>query len=202
MKRTVARSILLLTILTAAEMFLNAGYAACSPQKVALQNKRVVVRGKLAGSSGTLQVTIWQTANPKFPSAPYAIAHLAIETDEPNPRQLWQTDGGDSRYEVDSIELVNLDNSGVPFISSLWWEGASAGAELRVFHWDKEKDTFVEISSRDDMRGIYSYKIKKMPPGPDRLIIYVRPPSSQRRAASKEYELREGKLIRVGGTKK
>jgi len=194
MMTAIIRSVLLLTL---AVTLLNAGSAACGPQKSALQNKRVVARGPLTGTREAFRIVIWQTANPQFPSAPYAIAHLAIETYGPKPRLLWQTDGGDSLYLVDRVRLAKLDLDDTPFITSLWWAGASAGAVLRIFHWDRLRDSFIEIPSNDDLAGIHDYKIKRSPSRPDRLVIYVRSDSGSRLVAGGEYELSEGRLVRA-----
>lgn len=189
----IIKSVLLLTL----AVFPNAGFAACASQKSALQNKRVVARGHLTGTNETLRIVTWQTANPQFPSAPYAIAHLAIETAGPKPHTLWQTDGGDSLYLVDSVKLVKLDSGNAPFITSLWWAGESAGAVLRVFHWNRLQNSFTELSSNDELGGIRDYKIKSSPSRPDRLIIYVRSDSGSGLVAGGEYELRDGLLVRV-----
>ncbi len=163
-------------------------------QKANLQKRKVVARGYLTATRELFQIVTWQMANPSSGDLPYAKAHLAIETIGKGSRTVWETDGGDSQYLVDAVQLADLDKDGVPEIISLWWVGASAGAELRVFHWDTANKSFSEIAS--ELGGIYRYKItaSKAP----RLLVYTR---SERSASSPaptdEYELSNAKLALV-----
>ncbi len=184
------------------------GQAKSSPQLVKIQKKRVVARTHLNGTKAIHQIVIWQTANPGGGHLPYAKAHLAIEAVGKNPHTLFQIDGGQSQYLVDTIQLADLDGDGIPEITSLWWEGASAGAVLRIFHFDKTAQSFVELKSADDLSGIHRHRIigTGKPKASRRIAIYRRsdvgsgfPP-----VASDEYELRNSQIIKVkerGGKK-
>ncbi len=201
---------LIFSIATLALMFtgFTTGQAAQGQKSNAFQKRRVAARGHLTSSRDTYQIITWQTENPSPESGVYAQAHLAIETTEPKPRTLWKTDGGESYYEVNSIQVSDLDGDGVPEIASLWWVGASAGATLRVFHWNKESQTFVELQPEggNEIGGIHRYSIvsasgRAAKTGRSRLVVYTRsgrgagwPP-----VAVGQYEVRGGDLTRVGG---
>jgi hypothetical protein len=199
MTRKISRLILLLTTLALSLAVSIFGYAAQGRKVSALQKRRIAARGHLTGSRGIQQVITWQTANPSGGTLPYAKAHLAIEV---GGRIIWQTDGGDTQYLVDSIRLTDLDGDGLPEITSLWWEGASAGAALRIFHWDGAKQSFVELRSSDDMSGVHRYQIKRAGRGAKSgIVVYVRsdvgagwPP-----VAGGEYEVRGSEIARAGG---
>ncbi|HKP86322.1 MAG TPA: hypothetical protein VJZ26_09510 [Blastocatellia bacterium] len=175
------------------------GYAAQGGKVSAPQKRRVAARGPLTGSRDIQQIVTWQTGNPPGGTLPYAKAHLAIETSGAARRVIWQTDGGETQYLVDSIQLTDLDGDGLPEIISLWWEGASAGAVLRVFHWDRAKQSFVELRS-DDMSGVHSYRVK---PGrgraKSRIVVYSRSDMSARRPAEHEYEVRGEQITLIAG---
>jgi hypothetical protein len=164
-------------------------------QKASLQKRKIVARGYLTTSREAYQVVTWQTANPPSDGAPYAKAHLAVETIGKNSRVVWETDGGDSQYLVDTVQMADLDNDGVSEIIGLWWVGASAGAELRIFHWDRNHRSFTEIPT--ELGGIYRFRIFPAK-GNSRILVYTRsdrPASSP--APSDEYELRDLKLVMV-----
>jgi hypothetical protein len=183
---------------------LSFGKAAHGFQTSTLQKRRVAVRGPLTPTKEILQVTTWQTPNKSDARAPYAQAHLAIETAGRDARVLWQADGGATYYQVSSVQIADLDSDGVTEIISLWWAGASAGALLRVFHWDKEKKSFAELSAGDDLSGIHRYRVASgrgsRARSPLRLITYARSnvgagwPAVPRG----EYEMRGSEIIRVG----
>ena len=156
------------------------------------QKRRVVVRGYLTGGKDIQQVVTWQTLNPKSSSLPYAQAHLAIETTGPNNRVLWQADGGQSQYLVDAVQSADLDGDGVPEIVSLWWLGAS-GAALRIFHWDRNGQTFVELQTGDGLTGVNRYRITTGAGSRRRIIVYSRSNNGG------EYEVRGAELARVTG---
>jgi hypothetical protein len=175
------------------------GYAAQGRKVSAPQKRRVAARGHLTGARDLQQVVTWQTSNPPGGTLPYAKAHLAIETVGAGRRVIWQTDGGETQYMVDSIQSTDLDSDGVPEIISLWWEGASAGAVLRIFHWDRAKQSFVELRS-DNMSSVHSYRVR---PGrgsaKNRIVVYSRSDMNARRPAQNEYEVRGEQIIRVRG---
>ena len=183
----------------------HVGYAAQRAQTGAPQKRRVALRGHLTGTREIQQVVVWQTLNPKSNALPYAQAHLAIETISPNSRAMWQADGGQSQYLVDAVQAVDLDGDGTPEIVSLWWVGASAGAALRVFHWDRDKQSFVELQSKDSLGGIRRYRIAgnvgRGQKSSRRIIVYG--PSNvgagRLAASGAELELRGSELVRVGG---
>lgn len=174
----------------------NSGVAA--PQK-----RRVVARGDIKGNNQLQQLVTWQTSNPPRGTLPYARAHLAIETTGARPVVLWQTDGGASQYLVDSIRIHDLDGDGVPEIISMWWEGASAGAVLRVFHWSRRKRSFVELRSDDDLDGVHRYEVSSdaHAPAKSSIAVFVRSDvgSGWPPVAGGRYEVRGTKLVRVNG---
>lgn len=176
------------------------GKAAHGFQTNTLQKKRVAVRGLLTATKENLQVTTWQTPNKSGPSAPYAQAHMAVETTGRDARVLWQTDGGSTYYQVSSIQTADLDGDGVTEIMSLWWAGASAGALLRVFHWDKDKKSFVELSAVDDLNGIHRYRVAGGIRSPLRLVTYVRPNvgAGWPPVPGGAYEVRGSEIVRAG----
>jgi hypothetical protein len=168
---------------------------AKASQKANLEKRKIVAHGYLVNSRERYQVVTWQTANPPSGDLPYAKAHLAVEFLGRNSRTIWQTDGGDSQYLVDAVQVVDLDNDKVPEIISLWWVGASAGAELRVFRWNATAKSFAEIES--ELGGIYRYKISASKTNP-RILVYTRSArSASSPVASDEYELRNSELILV-----
>ena len=195
-----SRWILLLTALVVSLAVSIVGYAAQGHKVSALQKRRVAARGHLTGSRDIQQIITWQSPNPQGGTLPYAKAHLAIEAGR---RVIWQTDGGETQYLVDSIQLTDLDGDGLPEITSLWQEGASAGAALRIFHWDRAKQSFVELRAADDMSGIHRYQIKRGTRGAkSRIVVYVRsdtgagwPP-----VAGGEYEVRGSEIARAEGS--
>ena len=175
-------------------------FGAAPPQsRVPLQTRRVVAQGRLTGGRDVLQVVTWQTANPRGGAQPYAQAHLAIEAPRGKSPVAFQADGGETQYLVDAIQIADLDNDGVPEIISLWQEGASAGNRLRVFHWDRSQQAFVELQSRDDFAHVHSYRLAPAK-GRRHIVIYSRTisrPSSP--VPLGELAVRGGELVRVNG---
>ena len=155
------------------------------------RRQRVVASGRLIGTRELQQVVTWQTGG---------TAHLAIETVAPRPRTLWQIDGSNSGSSVDSVRMSDLDGDGVPEIVSLWWTGAPTGAVLRVFHWDRGQQSFVELQSENEINRVRSYRVVPIPRArsSSRLVVDTRPETGTRRTVS-EYELRASKLVRIGG---
>jgi hypothetical protein len=176
----------------------HVGYAAQGVKVSAPQKRRVAVRGHLTGTGDIQQVVTWQTLNPKSSSLPYAQAHLAVEAIGSGSRMLWQTDGGQTQYLVDAVQAVDLDGDQVPEIVSLWWVGAS-GAALRVFHWDRDKQSFVELQIRDGLSGVQRYRITGAARGGRRIVVYARSSTGARRPSTVEYEVRGSEVARVGG---
>ncbi|HJQ27288.1 MAG TPA: hypothetical protein VKA60_25595 [Blastocatellia bacterium] len=173
-------------------------FGAARPQpRVPLQKRRVVAQGRLTGARDVLQVVTWQTANPPGGAQPYAQAHLAIEAPRGESPVAFQADGGETQYLVDNVQVADLDNDGVPEIISLWQEGASAGSRLRLFHWDRARQGFVELQSQDDLARIHSYRIS-LSQDKRYIVIYARPDRGNRPAVS-ELALRGGELVRVNG---
>ncbi|MEW6130649.1 MAG: carboxypeptidase-like regulatory domain-containing protein [Acidobacteriota bacterium] len=134
-----------------------------------LEKRKIVAIAKLTGTREGFQVVTWQTAHPPSQTLPYAQAHLAIETLGKKSQVVWQTDGGDAQYLVDSIKIVDLDKDGMPEILSLWWVGVSAGAKLRIVHWDADKKVFDEIAS--EIEGIHAYQVS---PSTRKILVYSR----------------------------
>ena len=181
--------ILTLGTLAIAIFALSFGQAAQGSKTGTPQKRRVAARGHLTGTHSTQRIITWQTSDPASHARPQA--HLAIESVGPTSQTLWQMDGGLSYSRVDSIRLTDLDGDRVPEIISLWW--ADEGASLRIFHWDRNQRSFIEITVAGDTRlkGIRSYRIagdRKSGPKGNRLIV-----------ADTEYELRGSELVRVGG---
>ncbi len=146
------------------------------------------------GSRERQRVVTWQTKGR---------AHLAIETLGTRSRVLWQTEGLNSESRVDSVCVADLDADGIPEILSLWWKGSSGGAMLRVTHWDRRKEAFVELQFEGEIDKVYHYRVVSIP-GPvksRRLLVEARPQSGARRSTvgTVEYELRGLTLIRAGG---
>jgi hypothetical protein len=176
------------------------GNAASNQEIAPLQKRRAVAQGRLTGTRDVLQIITWQTANPPSTTRPYAQAHLAIEKAGAKSRSLFQADGGETQYLVGAIQIADLDGDGVPEIISLWQEGASAGSVLRVFHWDRARQSFIELQGKDDLAGVHRYRLTPAK-GAQHIVIYVRsntgsgwPP-----VAGGEFAARGAKLVRVNG---
>lgn len=202
MTQSGSRLILLLTAPLVLLAVSIVGYAAQGPKVIASQKKRVAARGHLTGSRDIQQIITWQTANPQDGTLPYAKAHLAIKTSR---RIIWQTNGGETQYIVDSIRLTDLDGDGLPEVTSLWWEGASGGAVLRIFHWDRAKQSFMELHSEDDLSGVHHYEIKRPVMGAkSRVVVYVRSDvgSGWPPVPGNGYEVRGSEIVRVAGEEK
>jgi hypothetical protein len=151
----------------------------------ALEKKRVAARGDLTGSGEILQLVTWETHNSSSNSPHHQTAHLAVETTGRDRRAIWQTDGGDTYYRIDSLRLADLNGDGLPEIIGLWRVRPSEGT-LRLFHWERAKETFIEVSSKDELKGVRSYRIVN-----GRLLAYLTSSPSSRRA----YELRGSELL-------
>jgi hypothetical protein len=162
-----------------------------------LQKSRVVAQGHLSGTKATQQVITWQSANPAGGVLPYAKAYFAIDAVDKNSYTLFQADGGETQYLVDAVQVADLDGDSIPEILSLWWEGASAGAVLRIFHFDKSARAFLELKSDDHLRGVHRYRLLGAARGKEnrRVMIYSR--TGAYTGATAEYELRNSKIVPV-----
>lgn len=176
------------------------GSAAINQQTVPLQKRRVVAQGRLTGTGDLLQIVTWQTANRPNTSRPYAQAHLVIKKAGAKSPDLFQADGGETQYLVGAIQIADLDGDSVPEIISLWQEGASAGSVLRVFHWDRARQSFIELQSKHDLAGVHRYRLTTAK-GARHIVIYVRsnigsgwPP-----VVGGEFAARDAELVRVQG---
>ena len=164
------------------------------PNEGADQRKRVVASGRFTAGRELQRVVTWQTREG---------ARLAIEQGTSRPRVLWQTDGGNVDSRVDSVRVADLDNDGFPEIISLWRNRSDLGAELRVTHWDRMRDSFVDVQSDSEINQVDSYRIAPAARNrtSSRIVIERRSDGRGRRSTipGAEYELRGSKLIRVGG---
>jgi len=183
-----------LSIITIAVAGITACYGAQKTGGHAFDKKRVAASARLTGTREILQVVIWQAHNPSSSSHHRLTAHLAVETTGRQRRALWQVDGGNSYYKIDSVQTSDLDGDGLPEIISLWRE-APGSAALRVFRWDGARQTFVEASSKDNLKGIRSYRIRGSGPSKSgrRLVAHSISPAGVR-----EYELRGSDLVTSG----
>jgi hypothetical protein len=174
-------------LVSAAEGF---GQDVKGPREVEDPRQRVAASGRLIGTRELQQVVTWQTRG---------TAYLAVETRGPRPRILWQTDGRNAGSRVDSVRVADLDSNGVPEIMSLWWKRTSVGAELRVFHWDRRQNSFVELQTENELVRVDSYRVVRVAGmgSSSRIVAEMRSGGGARRSTT--YELRGTRLIRVGG---
>jgi hypothetical protein len=190
--RSIRRNLPLMTfalcfaLLSAAEAL---GQAVRGPNLTA---RRVVASGRLIGTRELQRVITWQTRGN---------AHLAIETSGPPARLLWQTAAVDAPFRINSVRVSDLDGDGLPEIIALWWKRSSPGAHLRVIHWDRRQDTFVELHSEDEINRVRSYRVVRVPGNrsASRIVIERSEGGSRRSSSDIAYELRGSRLIRVGG---
>ena len=184
-------------LMTFALCFAGLSAAPCFGQPVkesgdgAGRKQRVVASGRLTGTRELQRVVVWQTAG---------TAHLAIETADARRRFLWQTDSSNSESPVGSVRISDLDGDGFPEILSLWWKRSPDGAVLRVFHWDRGQQSFIELQSENVIDSVRSYHIARGAEArsSSRLVVdTLSEPGT--RPTVKEYELRGSKLVRAGG---
>ncbi|HXI91416.1 MAG TPA: hypothetical protein VNO24_15470, partial [Blastocatellia bacterium] len=101
------------------------------------------------------------------------------------------------------VRISDLDGDGLPEILSLWWRGSSGDAVLRVFHWDRAQQSFVELQFEGEINAVRTYRV--IPAGGNRLssrlAVDIRSENGGRRSTvtGSEYELRGSRLVRVGG---
>ncbi|MFY9609786.1 MAG: carboxypeptidase-like regulatory domain-containing protein [Blastocatellia bacterium] len=203
MKRIKLRSLVLilpLTALLASSAVSIIAQIQRKPQSPEAQTntprkRTVVARGQLTGTRASQQIVTWKTG---FGQG--STTHLAIETTGGNPRALWQAQEYFLATDINNVRVADLDGDRVPEIIALFWRGASAGATLRVFHWDPSSRTFVEIDHRNDEAGtvgIHSYRIRGRV-GHQRIIVYTGTTASDR-VHGGEFEVRGSELVRLGG---
>lgn len=159
-----------------------------------LTSRRVVASGRLTGTRELQRVITWQTRG---------TAHLAVETSGPHARVLWQTADVDvdAAFRINSVRVSDLDGDGLPEIIALWWKRSSPGAHLRVIHWDRRQNTFVELHSENEINRVRSYRIVRVPGNrsASRIVIERSQGGGRRSSPDIAYELRGSSLIRVGG---
>lgn len=155
---------------------------------------RVVASGRFTGAREIQQVVTWRTRG---------AAHLAIEeAGSRRQRVLFQADGANSESRVDFVRTSDLNDDGVPEIASLWWRPSGSTAALRVFHWDRRQNAFVELQFEDELNDVRSYRFIRSGGirSAGRLVVETRSGAgARRRSAGAEYELRGSTLIRVRG---
>lgn len=173
------------------------GQGKSAPQVAKIQKPRTIARGHFSGTKAIQEITTWQTANPDNGVLPYAKAYLAIDAVDANSYTLFQADGGDTQYLVDAVQIVDLDADGIPEIVSLWWEGASAGAVLRIFHFDKAVRGFSELKSDGDMAGIHRYRVVGTGKARRQIATYSMGPVTARTPTESTYEIRNSKIVAV-----
>ncbi|MEK6302152.1 MAG: carboxypeptidase-like regulatory domain-containing protein [Acidobacteriota bacterium] len=159
------------------------------PRSSPSKKRTVVARGQLTGARGFHQVVLLKTGSGRD-----STAQLAVETTGPKPRTIWL-----DRFpatDINNVQVSDLDGDGVPEIIALFRRGTSPGAILRLFHWDRSSQAFVEINARDERGtpGIRSYRLGG-PAGHRRIVVYA----GARNVPDSEFELRGSELIRVGG---
>lgn len=190
-----------LPLTTLALCFALASAAECFAQDVADsrelegRTQRVVARGRLTGTRELQQVVTGRTRG--------GMAFLAVETRGPHPRVLWQTDERNPESRVNSVQVADLDGDSVPEIIALWWKRASPGAELRVVHWDRRQNSFVEIQTENEINRVNNYRLVRVagPRSSSRIVVEMQSRDAARRPRMPRigYELRGSRLIRVGG---
>ena len=161
-------------------------------REVEARGKRVVASGRFTGTRELQQVVTWQTRG---------TAYLAVETREPRPRILWQTDSG-TASRVDSVRVADLDRDGLPEIISLWWGRSSASGQLRVIQWDRRQNSFIELQSDNEINRVTAYRIVRASGSrsANRIVVDMRSRTGARPSGSSiSYELRGSRLLRVGG---
>ena len=162
------------------------------PQGNTAPKKVVVTRARLTGTREYQQVAVWKTG-----AGLSTTAHLVIATSGRNPRTLWQADERFVATDIDKVRVADLDGDRVPEVIALFWTGSSAGAALRIFHWDPNSRVFVEIKTADGgMTGIQGYALSGRA-GQQRIIVYG--VAGESRTASGEFEVRGSELFKLGG---
>ncbi len=200
-KRTKLRSLVLilpLTALIASSAVSAIGQTARAPQTNARQQRSVVARGQLIGRRTFQQVVTWKTG---FGSD--TTAHLAVETTGTTPRSLWQAEERFEASDINSVRVADLNGDGVPEIIGLWAQGAWSGARLRIFHWDRGAQTFVELEpkSEEDQNGISGVQRYRLQAhgARQRIIVFGGRQGDSPVDGAGKFEVRGSEIVRAGG---
>jgi hypothetical protein len=145
------------------------------------------------GTREVQQVVTWRAAGS---------AYLSIETTSSPPRILWQTDRGKQRNVVDSIKISDLDSDGIPEIISVWRSDGTTAAAIRVFHWNRDVGSFVDVPIDNQIDRIAGYSIVRAPGRQRTRRLRVYSPSAGAAGAQAgvdtiDYELRLQRIGRV-----
>jgi hypothetical protein len=175
-------------LLALASAALPIGQASKAPTQQPDRNRSMVASGRLLGNRELLQVSVSQTEG---------TVALVIESVTANPKILWQANSRNSETNIDSVRIADLDGDGIPELLTLWWKGSSAA--LRIFHWDANQRSFVEIPLDEEIDNVRSYRVEhKVGRLSSRLVVDSRSAPSSGLTA-REYELRDSRLVRSGG---
>jgi hypothetical protein len=87
----------------------------------------------------------------------------------------------------------------VPEIIGLWAEGPWGGARLRIFHWDRRAQTFVELLAKreEDQKqliGLLRYRLQARGAS-QRIIVFG---GGQGNSPAGEFEVRGSEIVRAG----
>lgn len=190
--------ILPLTALLASSAVSAIGQTTRSPQTNARQRRTVVARGQLIGRRTLQQVVTWKTGFGRDRTA-----HLAVETTGTNPRSLWQAEERFEASDINSVRVADLNGDGVPEIIGLWAQGAWSGARLRIFHWDRGAQTFVELQpkSEDDQNGISGVQRYRLQAhgARQRIIVFGGRQGDSPADGAGKFEVRGSEIVRAGG---
>jgi hypothetical protein len=191
-------SILPLTALLASSAVSAIGQTARAPQTNARKQKTVVARGHLIGRRTFQQVVTWKTGFGRDTTA-----HLAIETTGTTPRSLWQAEERLEASDINSVRVADIDGDGKLEIIGLWAQGARSGTRLRIFHWDRGAQTFVELQPRserdqDGITGVHRYRLQAHG-ARQRIIVFGGRQGDSPVDAADEFEVRGSEIVRVGG---
>lgn len=156
--------------------------------------KRVLARGHLTGTRELQQVVTWRTSG---------AAHLAIETSGRNPRTIWQADEPSPVVDIKSVQIIDLDDDGLAEIVGLWCQGTSVGCQLRVIHWDRRAQSFVDLKPKGEDASAGTMEIQRFRilsgASRRRIIVYKRASTGWPIVAGGQVELRGSEIVRVGG---
>lgn len=179
--------IVVLTMLGSAALCV--GQTRKAPVEQQTLGRRVVASGRLLGNREPQQISVSRTNG---------VLSLVIETVASPSRILWQTDSRNSETTIDSVRIADLDKDGIPEVLTLWRKGPEE-AVLRIFHWDVQRRSFVEIQSADALDSVRSYRIvNKGGRYSSRVVVDSRvAPNSK--LTGREYELRGAMLVSTAG---